>query len=164
MLLTLAIVIALSGAFLYFWNNIREYLANHFRPWIAEKFGTKVGDALAELICWIDNRTTMIVRNLKSVVRFFKERVLGLKSNYKKISPHTVSHEREIYIHLDDGKVLKRKETTEMAYEDLPDSIRSEMIRQSKTDVTMDEKQFTLDAVKKRAEEEQLHEIMEMAV
>lgn len=162
MLLTFLLVSALAGAFLYFWNNIREYLTIGFRPWIAEKFGVRVGDSFAELICWLDNKTTAIIRNLKGIIRFFKERVLGMKSNYKKISPHTVVHERESYIHLDDGKVLRRKETTEMAYEDLPDSIRSEMIRQCETEASMDEKQFTIDNIKRRAGEEQNLEVMEM--
>lgn len=162
MLLTFLIVAALAGAFLYFWNNIREYLTHSLRPWIAEKFGTRIGDSFAEMICWLDNKTTSVVRGLKGIVRFFKERVLGIKSTYKKVSPHVVAHEREVYVHLDDGRVLKRKETSEMAYEDLPDSIRNEMIRLNAVEASMDEKQFTMENIKKRAGEEQLHDVLEM--
>lgn len=149
MIVTTITIIALGGlataAFLFFWNSLRDYLNGSFRTWLTEKLGTSVGDGFAHFLIWVDNIAVAAKNILKKGYIFFRTRVLGMKRKFvKNANSNDVTATREVYTDLGGGKILKRTEEEIISYEDMPDSIRKEMIRQQTNMAEMDERETVL--------------------
>lgn len=158
MIISLIIIIS---CWLFLWPYIRNYIAERLIPWVRGKFNDEIANNIAVLIDFIDKIVTVARRNLKAGFEFFKTRILRMQSKYTKTSPTTAIKETETYLHTSDGKILKRTETEEVAWEDLPSEIRSEMIRMAAKEGTIDEKAAILTKAKERAAEEGIE--LEMA-
>ena len=104
-----------------------------------------VGDGLAHLLIWLDNGAVTAKNLLKAGYKFFRFRVLGMKRKFiKKENSNDVTATREIFTDIGNGKILKKTEEEVIFYEDLPDEVRREMIRQQTNEAELDEKEFVL--------------------
>ena len=153
----------LSAAFLFFWNSLRDYLNGNFRTWLTERLGQSVGDGFAHFLIWVDNRAVEAKNLLKAGYKFFRTRVLGMKRKFvKNANSNDVTATREVYTNLGDGKILKRVEEEVISYEDMPDSIRKEMIRQQTNLAELDERETVLAKARDQAQRSNDQELMTM--
>jgi hypothetical protein len=166
----IAIVIAgglATAAFLFFWNQLREYLNGAFRTWLTSILGETVGNGFASLIAFIDSGAVSARNLLKSGYNFFRTRILGAKRKFvKKANSNDVEATREIFTDLGGGKILKRTEEVIISYEDMPDSVRREMVRQQTNEAELNEKELVLAKAQdlaQQSQDEELKELMTMA-
>ena len=152
MLLTLTFL--LIAAWLVFWPWIRQFMETNLIPTVRDLFNDEVAGWLADFTCWLDNGATAIRRFSKDAWSFLKHRVLRIRSRYTRISATSAEQESETWVHTDSGKVMRRVTTDTLRWEDLPENIRSEMIRQNKRECEMDVRDAILERAQKQAAEE----------
>ena len=167
MIVTTITIVALGGlvsaAFLFFWNQLRDYLNGDFRTWLTEKMGQSVGDGFAHFLVWVDSGAVKAKNLIKGGYKFFRLRVLGMKRQFvKKANSNEVEATREIYTDIGNGKMLKRTEEEVISYEDLPDSVRHEMIRQQTNHAELDERELILAKARDTAQRTADQELMTM--
>ena len=152
MILTLTLL--LIGAWLVFWPWIRQFLESKLIPTVRDLFNEKVAGWLADFTCWLDDRATGVRRFSKEAWAFLKHRVLRIRSRYTRITSSSAEQETETWLHADSGKVIRRVTTETLNWEDLPEKIRSEMIRQNKKKSEMDIREAILERAHRKAAEE----------
>jgi hypothetical protein len=149
----------------FFWKLLLIFLAGQFCLWIIKHYGEKAAEEFAKFLDWLNRKILSISATfIKKTVKMFKSFVLGMKATYEKKSTNTVECTREIYTDIGNNQIEKTVETTIIPWEDVPKEIRNKMTKQQVSQSVMDEKQFVLDLTKKRTEEENMPEIMEMLV
>jgi len=168
MIITILVIGGLvTAAFLFFWNQLREYLNGAFRTWLTDKLGQSVGDGFAHFLAFVDSGAVNAKNLLKQGYKFFQTRVLGCKRKFvKKANSNDVETTREIYTDLGGGKILKRTEEVTISYEDMPDSVRREMTRQQTNEAALDEKALTLakaQDIAQKSQDQELQELMTMS-
>jgi ribosomal protein L20A (L18A) len=168
MIITILVIGGLvTAAFLFFWNQLREYLNGAFRTWLTEKLGETVGEGFAHFIVFVDSGAVSAKNILKAGYKFFRMRVLGAKRKFvKKANSNEVEATREIYTDLGGGKILKRTEEEIISYEDMPDCVRREMLRQQTNEAELNEKELVLakaQDIAQQSQDEELKELMTMA-
>jgi hypothetical protein len=153
----------IAAAFLFFWNSLRDYLNGAFRSWLTEKMGQSVGDGLAHFLAWVDSAAVSAKKLLKEGYAFFKHRVLRMNRKFtKKANSNDVETTREIFTDLGGGKILKRTEEEVISYEDMPDSVRREMVRQQTNDAQLNEKELVIAKARDSAHKTADQELMTM--
>jgi len=157
----------ITAAFLYFWNSLRDYLNGTFRTWLTEKAGQEVGEGFAHLLIFIDSGAVYAKNLIKSGYKFFQTRILRMNRKFvKKANSNDVEATRETYTDIGGGKILKRIEEEIISYEDMPDEVRREMIRQQTNDAELNEKEIVMakaqDVVSK-SQDQELQELMTMS-
>ena len=167
MIVTTITVVVLGGlvsaAFLFFWNQLRDYLNGDFRTWITEKMGQSVGERFAHFLVWVDSGAVSAKNLTKAGYKFFRTRVLGMKRKFvKQTNSDVVEATREIYTDIGGGKILKRIEEELISYEDMPDSVRREMIRQNTNQAELDERELVLAKARDAAQKSNDAELMTM--
>jgi len=161
LLITLGILTAL--AFTHFWGKLRDWLNARLRPLLTRKFGEKIGENFGKFLCWLDDGVVATRNFFRKIWRFFKERVLRMTRRYTVNPNQTVTNEGESIIHDENGNYVKITETVIENWEDLPSSIRQEMIRQNKKTAQLDEMEVLERKVRERAETEGFGDEMAMA-
>lgn len=152
LIITLGILTAL--AFTHFWGKLRDWLNTRLRPWLARKFGEKFGEKFGDFLSWLDEGVTMMRKFFRGIWRFFKERVLRMKRTYTRNPDQTVTNDGQTIIRDEHGNFIKITETKIEPWEDLPGSIRREMIRQQTNTAEIDEMEVLERKTRERAEAE----------
>jgi hypothetical protein len=121
----------------------------------------------ASFLVFVDNCAVTARKSIMAGFKFFRHRILGAKRKFvKKANSNDVEATREIFTDLGGGKILKRTEEEIISYEDMPDCVRREMLRQQTNEAELNEKELTLakahDAAQK-SQDEELKELMTMA-
>ncbi|MDR0609086.1 MAG: hypothetical protein LBG58_03165 [Planctomycetaceae bacterium] len=150
-----------SVAFIYFWNNIREFLNGTFRNFIQERFGVEWGKRIGTFLSWLDDKVVAARQSAKQFAVWFKSRIM-IKTTYTKNNSNQAISKREIVAKLDNGKFIQRIEEQVISYDDLPNEIRREMIRQQTTEAQMNDKELIEKKIEKRAKEENFTELLTM--
>jgi hypothetical protein len=84
----------------------------------------------------------------------------------KKANSNDVVATHKTYVDLGNGKILIGTKEEIISYEDMPDSIRREMIRQQTNEAELDEKELVLTKaqdIAQQSQDEELQELMTMA-
>jgi hypothetical protein len=163
--ITILILGGLGTAFLYFWNALRDYLNGVFRTWLTERLGQSVGDGFAHFLGWVDSAAVGTKKFIKEGYTFFRTRVLGMKRKFvKKANSNEVEATHESFINLGGGKILKRVEEEIISYDDLPDCVRHEMIRQQTNEAELNEKELVLAKAQDTAQQSQDEELKELMI
>ncbi|MDR0703362.1 MAG: hypothetical protein LBF88_00065 [Planctomycetaceae bacterium] len=160
-ILPLIIVLGVASAsFTYFWHDIRDYLNGTFRDFIQKHFGMEWGQYLGKCLAWLDDGMVSARKGAKKFVDWFRSRVITIDTTYKKIRPNKATCNRESYVKCDDGRILHRIEEKEISYDELPQAIRHEMIRQKTTEAQIDNKKLIEKKIQERAEEDNFQELL----
>lgn len=157
MILELTVVIIVSTfLFGYYWEYIVQFMAEHIIPWIRQNLSNTLGDLLADLFSFLDGKMVPIKRMLKKLWTNFKENILGFKTEYTKIDTNTARKQTETFIRKDDNKVVKRVETEEIEWKDIPEEIREKMIQENVRKSKLDDLKIIEDKMRRRCEEEDI--------
>ncbi len=138
----IAVAGGLIGLAILFWHYIVAVFADHIIPFFRSKLGGTIGpaiaDGLANLIGWLDGKVTLVRSVVASVWRLFKQRVLGMKATYRKITPTTATVDTEATLAPGtSGKRILRVKEREVPLSDLPDEVRQQL-EQGATTVEVD--------------------------
>jgi hypothetical protein len=109
-----------------------------FRSKLGGKFGVVVADALASLLGWLDGKVTLARRAVAAIWRMFKQKILGMKATYRKVTNETATVETEAALAPDaKGTRKQRVKEREVPLSDLPDEVRKQL-EQGATAVEVD--------------------------
>ena len=142
------------AAALYFWNQIVDYLSKRIVPWVREKLGLRAAEIFTDLIVWLDKGACRSRQAVKAAWEFFKEKVLSMKTTYRKVTADTVQATTESVIMMPDGTCVRRREETTVEWSDLPEDVRREMMRQNAKQAEMDVRRAVEEQAKRRAQEQ----------
>ena len=138
-MLTFAILAGL-GAIVYFWNYIVDFFQNVIIPWFRKVFGDIAANILASIVSFCDKGISWTRQQIKRAWKWFRERVLGMKSDYVKVSSNQVERTTTTYTSTQDGKVIRTVRTEPLDWEDVPDNIRDQYIANNSNSFTVDDK------------------------
>jgi hypothetical protein len=149
----------------FVWKLLLVFLAGQFCFWIAKHYSEKAAEQFAKFLDWLNRKILSLSSAvIKKMVEIFKSFVQGMKATYEKKNANTVECTRETRINIGNNQTETIIETTTIPWDEVPKEIRNKMVKKQTSQSVMDEKQFVLDLTKKRAEEENLPEIMELIV
>jgi hypothetical protein len=149
---TIIILTALVG--LALWNQIREIFSESIIPWTKNHVSPEVANALSDVIVFVDQGASAIRRKAKDAWKEFNETILGSSVKIEKIDAKTAKQTTTTWVKTENGKVMKGVKEEVISYEDIPESIRSEMIRQNSKVGEMDIKEVVKEKFMKKAQEE----------
>jgi hypothetical protein len=160
--ITVFLIIFGSALFLAIWPWIRQWVTESLIPWVGEKWNDKIADLLIDVVNWLDDCAIPARNSIKKAWIFIKTRILKIETTYHKETATTGVRSTESIIATIDGKIVKRVEEEEVSWDELPRSMRSEMIRQNSTKGTIDLRDAFLNKFEEKAKEEGL--VLEMSV
>lgn len=150
------IIAALPLLVVALWPWIVEFMTQDIIPWIRSEISEETASTLVDLMAWIDKSVSPARNQIRKMIECFNAEVLGIKRDFEKTSSESATVRTECYVRKDNGRVAKRVDTEEIQWEELPQSIRDEMIRQNKAHASMDLKAAILMKAKQRLDDEGL--------
>ena len=138
-MLTFAILAGL-GALVYFWNYIVDFFQTVIIPWFRDVFGDIAANILASVVSFCDKVISWTRQQIKRAWKWFHERVLGMKTEYKKVSSTQVEGKTTTYTSTQDGKVIRTIKTEQLEWEEVPANIREQYIAINRKSFTVDDK------------------------
>ena len=127
------------------WPEIVDFFSTRLIPWVRTRISNSLADLIADFIVFADQVIVPVRRLVKKLWATFKQHVLGIKMEVKKISASTVAGKTTTIIQDENGKFMQSVTEEVINWDALPAAIRSEMNRQGTKEATMD--------LKKAAEE-----------
>lgn len=134
MIVTVAVLLSTAMLLVSFWNRIRDFLNGPCRDFLGRIFGAKTMGWYVKFVDFLDSKITVSRRGAKEAWKKFRETVLRVKSKYIKNADGSYTKATETIVRMDAKTAKRQIIEEEVPYEDLPDEVRSEMIRQ-RTDV-----------------------------
>lgn len=138
-MLTYAILIGL-GALVYFWNYIVDFFQRVIIPWFRGIFGDIAANILASFVSFCDRFISWTRKQIKHIWKWFQVRVLGMKTDYVKVSSTQVEGTTTTYVSAEDGKIIKSVKTEQLDWEDVPANIREHYILNNSNSFAVDDK------------------------
>lgn len=138
-MLTFAILAGL-GALLYFWNYIVDFFQKQIIPLFRNIFGNTVANILASFVSFCDKFVSWTRKQIKHLWKWFQQKILGMKTDYKKISATQVQGTTTTYTLQEDGKVIESVKTEILEWEDVPSKIREKYITENLNSFAVDDK------------------------
>lgn len=149
------LVVAVLVAVTVFWPWIRDFITENVIPWLREVTGSKeLVDMINDCLDWLDGKISITRKYVRKCWRAFEENVLAIKAEYTKTTATSGNRVEEVLIRTGDGTVVKKTIEEEIAWEDLPEEIRSQMLRENKKTASLNVKETILAKAKERAKEE----------
>ena len=112
-----------AGAFVYFWNDIRDFITENICPRLAPSVGQVIRNFMAQL----DRPMSAARRAIRDGWEYFRQNILRCETTYTKTSSVTATKKTETFVN-ENGRCKKIVETEYVDWEDLPDSVRHEML------------------------------------
>ncbi|MCC7420850.1 MAG: hypothetical protein IT428_11240 [Planctomycetaceae bacterium] len=156
---TVAVVGTILGMVLgsIFWPYLVDWCSKSAIPFIRRCLGNSVGDAFAKLLVWVDKPACASRRAIVGAWKMVTGSVLKMKSTYSKTSATSYLEKRQVHLlDRESGKQRVRTEEYEVPWEQVPERVRDEMVRQGKDTAEVDVKESLLNSIKDRANEQSL--------
>ena len=134
MILTIAIasILSISVVFAVFWCQILGFLNGWLRAKLESIFGTENCEAYRNLIVWLDDKVCMEKRLILNAYKWLREKVVCVIARYRKSHKGYVK-ETETVIAKPEAKGRYNRTVTEeeVPWDELPSSVREEMLRRN---------------------------------
>lgn len=138
-MLTFAILAGL-GALVYFWNYIVDFFQRVIIPWFRNVLGDTAAIILTSIVQYCDKAISWTRRQIKQAWKWFRERVLGMQTDYRKVSSTEVEGTTTTYVQGEDGKIIRTVKTEQLDWEDVPANIREQYILNNSNSFAVDDK------------------------
>jgi len=135
--ITIAIVTASILAASY-WPYIVDFFSTKIIPWLRERVSTGLADILAAVLVFADKGITPVRRSVKSLWKYFRQTVLGMKMEVQKTSATTATAKTTTVVRDETGKLVQSIITEELSWDQLPPEARAEITRQNTNAASLD--------------------------
>lgn len=157
------IILLIGGALLVeFWPQIVDFFSSKIIPWVRNHVSDKYADVIGRIVSFADGKIVLIRRTLKEAWQKFKSFILGMRSTYKRRGANKVEVKTEMFTPSSNGNVNNTIITEQVEWDELPESVRSEMLRQNKQEASLDVREAVVEKVKQEARQRDLLEVLEM--
>jgi hypothetical protein len=151
---TITLIIKIAGTVigvLVVWPWILDFFSTKIIPWVREAISGTIADLLADIVIFADKSIVPIRRTAKQLWGYLKQNILGIRMEVTKTSATTAVGKTTMFIRDADGKLKQTIVTEELAWDDLPDEMRSEINRQNTGCAEMDLKKPLEDKFQEQA-------------
>ena len=159
--ITIATAIAASILVATCWPYIVDFFSTKIIPWLRERVSTKLAEILAEVIVFADKGITSLRRSVKSIWKYFRHTILGMKMEVQKTSTTTATAKTTTVVQDERGKVVQSTITEDLSWDQLPPEIRAEMTRQNTNAASLDLKKTLAEKFQETAQQQGI--VLEMA-
>jgi len=159
--ITIAIIILTTAAVIACWPYIVNLFSQTIIPFVRERISPTVADYIADIISFADGKLVPIRQQLKKAWRVFNETLLGCKTIYEKQGPNKLKAVTKFVTRNDNGKIEMSQFEEIVEWDDLPESIRSEITKQNKDGGELDVRKAVQTKVREIAETNKLLEVLE---
>lgn len=150
MVLMILGVLTTTAIFAAFWNWIRDFLNGWLRDRLESLFGASKCEWYVSFVCWLDDRVCATKVIARRWWNWFKSKVLRIKTNYRKTANGYVKTTETITVKPEDeNKAIRVVTEEEVPWENLPSSVRKEMIHQETDEAELD----VTDVINQKAKE-----------
>ena len=122
--------VLISGAVVYFWEQILIFIQNHILPWIETNFPEYKEIAL-EALMKVDNAISALKRKVKAAWAQLREYLLKVLVSYEKTADGWVKEVISwcVVKLREEEKIVKRTEKVVANHEEIPDEVREQFLR-----------------------------------
>lgn len=159
--ITILVIATVMATILAVWAQIVDLFSRIIIPWVRENISQSCASAIADIIAFADGKVVPIRRALKAAWKKFKETVLGIQTTYTRIGPDSLTARTAMATRNINGKIAISEMEEIVDWSSLPESVRSEMIRQNKETAKFDVKEAVCKKVEKVATKENLLDVLE---
>jgi|GEM_PF-6778314 len=156
------LIVVAMGTIVAFWAQIVDLFSQRIIPWVRVNISPVVAEAIADVISFADEKIVPARKTLKASWKIFRETVLGTQTTYTRVGPDRIrAHTAVVTRNLNGQNAISEMEEI-VDWSNLPESIRSEMIRQNNNAARFDVHKAVCEKVIKVAKEKDLLEVLEM--
>lgn len=139
----LVITSILVGAFLVgkYWSWIVDFLNGPVRDLVEKCLGVEKSVWYVDFVIWLDGKACPVISRIEDVWRRFNQRVLKVRARYARCADGGFAKTTETVVAVDDKRARRVVTEEYVAYEDLPDPVRHEMIRKATQNADLDVKE-----------------------
>ncbi|MBE7463001.1 MAG: hypothetical protein HS116_05835 [Planctomycetes bacterium] len=149
---TIGILIITAALATAFWPWIVEFFTEHVIPWLKQYCGHQIGKLVADMVAWLNGKLNPIRALLRKMIDAFKTNVLGIQTTYKKVSSTECVAESVTLIRQEDGQIVRKvPKGIVVQWDELPDEVCSEMIKQQKKAAMVNVREMILAKAEERA-------------
>jgi len=141
----------------FFWPGLCRFISTHIIPWVEEEFGKDWSNPLINFTQWLNGKITAVRVGFAKIYRWFKERILRMKSNYKyNPNTETVTKTTVTATKKENNDVEIRKYTEIQDIGEIPPEVMKLILHaQTKDEVAQEDGMETIDKmVKNRCEQD----------
>jgi len=160
--ITLLLIGIAMGTIVAFWAQIVDLFSQKIIPWVREHISPVIAEAIADVISFADGKIVPARIKLKASWKKFRETVLGTQTTYTRVGPDKIRAHTAVATRNLDGQLAISEMEEIVDWSNLPESIRSEMIRQNKNAARFDVHKAVCEKAIKVAKEKDLLEVLEM--
>jgi len=159
--ITILIIIVAMSTIIAFWAQIVDLFSQIIIPWVRESISAVAANAIADIISFADGKIVLTRKALQSSWKKFQETVLGIKTTYDRVGPNKIRAHTAIATRAVEGKYAIREMEEIVDWSNLPESIRSEMIRQNKDAARFDVHKAVCEKVMSEAKKSKMLDVLE---
>jgi hypothetical protein len=149
----IVIAVVAAGFLISAWPYISHFIQVSILPWLRSRLNAQFCEAITEFFIWIDHAVCALRRPLRDCLQVFKKRILGIRTTFTKVDQTTVRDQTTTTIVDDNGRMVERTSERVVPWEEIPQEIRSQMMRENATTAKQDTRAAILDKVRSVAAE-----------
>lgn len=159
----LVVAVIITGVLLigYFWGYIVEAFQKHIIPWCKDHLGPGIASLVEDMFVWLDKKVTATKRSIKEAWSAFARHIYGSETKVVRTNAVESTMTRTDIIITEDGKAKRRVAEQTVAWHELPENLRTEMLRMGTSNAIMDNKAAIRDMVAAKAAKEGM--VLELA-
>lgn len=141
MILTIAIasILSMSVLLAVFWCQILGFLNGWLREKLESIFGTENCEVYRNLIVWLDDKVCKEKRLILNAYKWLREKVICCIARYRKSDNGYVKETETVIANpATKGRYIRTVVEEEVPWDELPTSVREEMLRRNVNDAELD--------------------------
>lgn len=116
---------------IFFWPRIRNFFSTSLSKFIREKLGETFANYCIDVVAWLDKNIRGIRRGFKEAWLFVKKRILRMDTEVMVDGNMDCVSKDTTLIDMGNGKVSKIVTTHNVVFDELPEEIQQEIIKQN---------------------------------
>ena len=159
--ITILIIGTIMATIIAAWAQIVDIFSRIIIPWVRENISQSAATIIADIIAFADGKVVPLRKTLKAAWKKFRETILGVQTTYTRIGPNSISARTSMVTRNIDGKIAISEAEELKDWTELPESVRSEMIRQNKNVARFDVHEAVCKKVEVVARKKDLLDVLE---
>ena len=116
---------------IFFWPRIRNFISTSLSKFLRERLGETFADYFTDVVAWLDKKIRGIRRGFKEAWLFVKKRILRMDTEVMVDGNMDCVSKDTTLIDMGNGKVGRIVETHNVVFDELPEEIQREIIKQN---------------------------------
>ena len=139
MIITIASILAITVIVSVFWCPILGFLNGWLRTKLESVFGLENCEGYRNFIVWLDGKVCVEKRYILGLYKWFREKVICIVARYRKSGNGYIKETQTVLANpAATGRYIRTVVEEEVPWDELPTSVREEMLRRNVNDAELD--------------------------